>query len=77
LGRSEFSLAETYAHHHELARLHPQNRYVRDKIPQQLQQWRDLRFLELLGRGQYGIIKPGAKPRRGTRTTFVTYILGL
>ena len=51
------------------ARLHPQNRFVRDKIRpaaqslwaagrQQLQQLRGLRIIKFLGGGQYGIIRP-------------------
>jgi len=45
LGKMEFTLGEVYAHAGSLAKLHPQNRHVRDKIRQQLQ--------VLLGRGSY------------------------
>jgi type II restriction enzyme len=50
---SEFSLADVYAHTDELARLHPKNAYVRDKIRQQLQVLRDLGLIEFLGGGSY------------------------
>ncbi|MGO9642501.1 MAG: DpnI domain-containing protein [Candidatus Acidiferrales bacterium] len=53
LGREEFALAEIYALENKLARLHPDNRHVRDKIRQQLQVLRDLGFVEFLGRGDY------------------------
>lgn len=48
-----FSLAEVYAHADSLARLHPGNRHVRDKIRQQLQVLRDLGLLDFLGGGCY------------------------
>jgi type II restriction enzyme len=53
LGRPEFSLSEVYALEASLARLHPANRHVRDKIRQQLQVLRDLGFLRFLGAGDY------------------------
>ena len=53
LGKLEFSLDEVYAFAAELAELHPRNRHVEDKIRQQLQRLRDLRFLEFFGRGHY------------------------
>ena len=42
-----------------MARLHPQNRFVRPKIRQQLQILRDLGLLEFLGRGRYRVSGPG------------------
>jgi hypothetical protein len=42
IGREEFSLADVYARRAELARLHPHNLHVHDKIRQQLQRLRDL-----------------------------------
>ena len=51
-----FSLAEVYAHEDELARLHPDNRHVRDKIRQQLQVLRDLGLLEFIGPGEYRLM---------------------
>ncbi|HEV2177772.1 MAG TPA: hypothetical protein VGW33_11315 [Terriglobia bacterium] len=53
LGQAEFSLAEVCAQADALARLHPHNRHVRDKIRQQLQQLRDLGLVEFLGTGKY------------------------
>lgn len=53
LGKKEFTLGEVKAFRDELARLHPQNRHVEEKIRQQLQQLRNLGFLTFLGRGHY------------------------
>ena len=53
LGKQRFSLAEVYADEVPLARLHPHNRHIRDKIRQQLQILRDLGFVEFLGSGDY------------------------
>jgi type II restriction enzyme len=53
LGKKEFALAEVYAAEQGLARLHPANRHVRDKIRQQLQVLRDLGFVQFLGGGEY------------------------
>lgn len=53
LGKPEFDLAEVYKSEEKLAKLHPANRHVRDKIRQQLQVLRDLGILEFLGRGDY------------------------
>jgi type II restriction enzyme len=58
LRKAEFTLAEVYAHEAALARLHPENRHVRDKIRQQLQTLRDLGFIGFLARGKYGVIRP-------------------
>jgi len=59
LGREDFSLADVYARSAELARLHPQNRFVRAKIRQQLQRLRDLGLVEFLGGGRYRVSGPG------------------
>lgn len=48
-----FTLADVYRYEDELARLHPRNRHVRDKIRQQLQVLRDLGIVEFLGGGRY------------------------
>jgi type II restriction enzyme len=48
-----FSLSDIYARESELQNLHPQNRNVRPKIRQQLQQLRDMGFIEFLGSGNY------------------------
>ncbi len=53
LGKQDFSLTELYSLEGDLARLHPTNRHVRDKIRQQLQVLRDLGLVEFLGRGSY------------------------
>jgi type II restriction enzyme len=53
LGKSEFMLSDVYAHADDLARLHPHNSHVRDKIRQQLQILRDLELLSFLGSGSY------------------------
>ena len=53
VGTNEFSLADIYAHSDVLARLHPKNAHVRDKIRQQLQVLRNLGLIEFLGGGSY------------------------
>ena len=53
LGKKEFSLHEVYTCADALAKLHPDNRHVRDKIRQQLQVLRDLGLLDFLGSGSY------------------------
>ena len=53
LGKKEFNLAAVYAHETALARLHPGNHHVRDKIRQQLQVLRDADLLKFLGHGEY------------------------
>ncbi len=56
LGKMEFTLADVYAHAGSLAKLHPNNRHVRDKIRQQLQVLRDLGLLDFLGGGEYRLL---------------------
>ncbi len=53
LGKKEFSLAGVYAFEEKLGELHPANRFIRDKIRQQLQVLRDLRLVQFLGHGNY------------------------
>ena len=53
LGKMEFTLADVYAHTRDLAKLHPKNAHIRDKIRQQLQVLRDLNLLEFLSPGSY------------------------
>jgi len=53
LGKMDFTLVDVYAHNAALAKLHPKNAHVRDKIRQQLQVLRDLDLLEFLGGGSY------------------------
>jgi type II restriction enzyme len=56
LGKMEFTLADVYAHAGSLARLHPKNLHVRDKIRQQLQILRDVGLLTFLGGGSYHLV---------------------
>ena len=53
LGKMDFTLADVYERADDLAKLHPKNAHVRDKIRQQLQVLRDLGLLEFLGSGSY------------------------
>lgn len=53
LGKPEFTLADVYSHAVQLAKLHPNNAHVRNKIRQQLQVLRDLGLLTFLGSGSY------------------------
>ena len=53
LGKPTFFLKEMYEREADLAKLHPANRHVRDKIRQQLQELRDLGLLKFLGGGKY------------------------
>ncbi len=53
LGHKSFSLKEVYAFENFLRKKHPDNRHIKDKIRQQLQLLRDMRYLEFVERGQY------------------------
>ncbi len=53
LNQKEFSLNDVYAHEEQLAKLHPRNLHVRDKIRQQLQILRGIGFLDFLRPGNY------------------------
>lgn len=53
LGKKEFTLHETYFFDEQLQKLHPENKYVRPKIRQQLQILRDKGVLEFKGKGLY------------------------
>ena len=55
LNKREFSLKEVYDQEEKLAKLHPDNAHVRDKIRQQLQVLRDIGLVEFLGAGSYRI----------------------
>jgi len=50
-----FTNADVYAHEREFAKLHPDNRHIKEKIRQQLQVLRDLGFLSQPGRGAWKI----------------------
>lgn len=56
LGKQEFALDEIYAFENELSTLHPDNKYIKDKIRQQLQVLRDKRYLNFMLRGNYRLI---------------------
>jgi len=53
LNKQEFTLKEVYDQEEKLAKLHPYNAHIRDKIRQQLQVLRDLDLLEFQGSGSY------------------------
>lgn len=55
IGKGEFSLVEVYVYERELARLHRDNRHVKDKIRQQLQLLRDKGIIDFAGKGKYSI----------------------
>lgn len=56
IGAKEFDLNEVYAFESRLSGLYPMNRFVRQKIRQQLQVLRDQGYLEFLGRGRYRLL---------------------
>jgi len=56
IGAKEFDLDRLYAFESRLSGLYPMNRFVRQKIRQQLQVLRDQGYLEFLGRGQYRLL---------------------
>jgi type II restriction enzyme len=56
LDKREFILKEVYDREDALARLHPNNAHVRDKIRQQLQVLRDIGLVEFLGGGHYRLL---------------------
>lgn len=53
LGKKDFFLDEIYAFEKELIIKYPKNKYITDKIRQQLQILRDKGYLSFVGRGQY------------------------
>lgn len=53
LGKKDFMLNEVYAFENLLSKKHPDNRYIKDKIRQQLQVLRDKGYLEFSSRGNY------------------------
>lgn len=56
VGKAEFTLEDIYRYEGELAKLHPENHHIKDKIRQQLQVLRDKNYLMFLGRGVYRLI---------------------
>jgi len=55
LNKKEFTLSEIYKFESILSRRHPNNRYIKDKIRQQLQFLRDKGYLEFIDRGNYRV----------------------
>lgn len=56
LKRSRFSLGDLYLREEEFSAAYPDNRHVRAKIRQQLQNLRDLGVLSFEGRGEYQLL---------------------
>lgn len=54
--KREFTLNEVYAFEKELSLKYPNNRYIKDKIRQQLQFLRDRGYLEFIIQGRYRLI---------------------
>lgn len=54
--RKEFTLADIYKFESLLAKEHPYNRHIKDKIRQQLQILRDRNYIRFTNRGEYRII---------------------
>jgi type II restriction enzyme len=54
--KQEFTLREVYGREGALAKLHPNNTHIREKIRQQLQVLRDLGFLAFLSPGSYRLL---------------------
>lgn len=55
LNKNEFTLGEIYKFENILSKKHPENKYVKDKIRQQLQFLRDKGYLEFIKAGKYKI----------------------
>ena len=53
ISKSTFDLDEVYAFENKLAKEYPDNKFIKDKIRQQLQVLRDLGLVEFLERGKY------------------------
>ena len=53
ISKSAFDLGEVYAFENKLAKEYPDNKFIKDKIRQQLQVLRDLGLIEFLERGRY------------------------
>jgi type II restriction enzyme len=56
IGKPEFTLDDVYVFEGELSSLHPENKYVKDKIRQQLQILRDRGYLRFMSRGYYRLL---------------------
>ena len=53
LNKKEFSLSDIYSYKDYLAKLHPNNCHIKDKIRQQLQILRDKGIIRFEGNGKY------------------------
>ena len=53
LPADEFELSDVYAFEDRLGALHPENKFIRDKIRQQLQYLRDKGYIRFVSRGHY------------------------
>lgn len=51
--KEEITLNEVYSFEKKLSALHPENRFITDKIRQQLQKLRDIGLIQFLGSGKY------------------------
>ena len=49
----EFSLSDIYGFEEKLNKIHPKNKFIKDKIRQQLQKLRDIGLIQFLGNGNY------------------------
>jgi len=57
IGKGEFHLEDVYAFEPTLSGIYPNNKYVREKIRQQLQVLRDQGYLDFVSRGFYRLRK--------------------
>ena len=55
LGKQEFTLQDIYSFEPTLRIVHPENRYIKDKIRQQLQLLRDKSYLDFISLGLYRV----------------------
>lgn len=55
IGKKEFTLDEVYRYESELAKIHPGNKHIKEKIRQQLQILRNEGYLDFISRGYYRI----------------------
>lgn len=53
IGKKDFELNDMYRFENELRQLYPENKYIKDKIRQQLQVLRDRGYLDFTERGKY------------------------
>lgn len=57
LDKKQFTINDAYSFEKTLSQRHPENRYIRPKIRQQLQILRDMGYLQFIGRGHYRWLK--------------------